>query len=83
MDHRHLEGEQDDASSKAGSQHYVIINHTGLDIQMMNSIQKMKIQKNRGTGLTKDEVDEFQDNKVIDIICDQMESETTQGILLP
>jgi len=83
MDHRHLEGEQDDASNKAGSQHYVIINHTGLDIQMMNSIQKMKIQKNRGTGLTKDEVDEFQDNKVIDIICDQMESETTQGILLP
>jgi len=83
MDHRHLEGEQDDTSSKAGSQHYVIINHTGLDIQMMNSIQKMKIQKNRGTGLTKDEVDEFQDNKVIDIICDQMESETTQGILLP
>ena len=83
MDHRHLAGDQLDTSNKSGCQHYVIINNTGLDIQMMNSIQKMKIQKNQGTGLTKEEIEEFRDNKVIDIICDQIESETTQGILLP
>lgn len=62
---------------------YTIVNHTGLDISIMNATQKMAIQKNLGGGLTEEELANFQENQVIDIVCDEIEGGRKDALFQP
>lgn len=82
----HFQDDQDEEAHHntfENTQSYTIINHTGLDISIMNVSQKMVIERNRGKGLTLEERNSHKETQVIDITCEEVDASRKDAILVP
>lgn len=75
--------EEADRNSFENTQSYTIINHTGLDISLMNVSQKMVIERNRGAGLTREELNSRKEAQIIDITCEEPDAGRRDAFLVP